>query len=99
MSEVALDDQEPVLRVETIWEGTYATLAHIALRGTNQRAINHGSTMIYGVLSGIGTMIVDGVRHSLQAGVLIEVPQDTPYQDFGNVDMLAISIPPFAIDT
>ena len=97
MSKNLSDKQEPVLRVETIWADPDASLAYIALRGANQYVINHGSTTIYEVLSGNGTMVVDGVAHVLREGASIEAPKGVPYQDFGHVDMLATSTPPFDI--
>jgi mannose-6-phosphate isomerase-like protein (cupin superfamily) len=95
---MALELDAPVLRVQTLQEDELSTRALIKLRGRNRTTINHGSTTTYHVLSGEGTMTVDDVMHELKPGVTIEVPPHVPYFDEGNVDMVAVSVPPFNMD-
>lgn len=92
-------DEDPVLKVEPLYEDSERTIVRIALRGLNRRTINHRSTTTYEVISGTGTMDVDGVVHELSEGAVITVPAGTPYHDEGQIDMRATSIPPFDINT
>lgn len=86
---------EPVLKVETLRVDDEVSVARIALRGLNKKTINHRSTTLYHVISGQGIMNVDGEIYVLTEGVIIEVPSETPYFDEGNVDMEAVSVPPY----
>lgn len=88
----------PVLRAETLYEDPKLSFASIKLRGRNATTINHVSTTAYSVVRGEGTMTVGGVVHELKPSVTVKVPQGTPYFDEGNVDMKAVSYPPFNID-
>lgn len=85
------------MSVETIHVDDEHSHVYIALRGLNNRTINHRSTTLYHVLRGKGTMEVDNEIHQLERGAIIEVAKGTPYQDEGTVDMEAISVPPFDI--
>lgn len=98
MSEYLSETNDPALTVETLRVDDEMSVARISLRGLNRKTINHGSTTLYHVLSGEGTMDVDGVVHELYEGVIVEVPPRTPYFDEGIVHMEAVSIPPFNID-
>lgn len=88
-------DVVPVLRATPLHIDSALSHVAIALRGLNHTVINRVSTTTYHVKRGEGTMIVDGVEHALRPGVIIEIPPNTPYRDEGNVDMEAVSIPPF----
>jgi GNAT superfamily N-acetyltransferase len=93
-----LDFGPPALRVETLRKDSQLSFAFIKLRGRNPKTINHKSTTLYSVVRGEGMMNVDGEVHELRPGVIVEVPPNTPYFDEGNVDMKAVSYPPFSAD-
>ena len=98
MPESSNESSEPVLKVETLRVDDEVSVARISLRGLNRRTVNHRSTTLYHVLDGAGIMNVNGVVHVLKQGVIVEVPPHTPYFDAGNVDMEAVSIPPFNLE-
>lgn len=93
-----LDFGPPVLRVDILYEDSQQSFANIKLRGRNATIINHRSTMLYSVIRGEGAMNVDGEVQELKPGVVVKVPPNTPYYDEGNVDMRALSYPPFNVD-
>lgn len=86
-----------VLTVTPISADSEKSVVKISLCGRNQRVINHLSTTTYEVTSGHGTMEVDGAIYELKPGVKVTVPVGVPYQDYGNVEMIATSTPPFDI--
>ena len=92
------ESSEPVLKIEVLRVDDEVSVARISLRGLNRRTVNHRSTTLYHVLGGEGIMNVDGVVHELKEGAIVEVPPHTPYFDEGNVDMEAVSIPPFNLE-
>lgn len=95
MPESSNELRETILKVETIRRDDEVSVASISLRGLNRLTINHRSTILYHVLAGEGTMNVNGDVYELKKGAIVEVPPGTPYFDKGNVDMEAVSIPPF----
>lgn len=90
-----LELREPVLKVTSLHEDHEHTIARIVLRGLNRPVINHLSSTTYEVLCGEGTMEIDFAVHELRPGVEITVPAGTPYQDEGELLMLATTKPPF----
>ena len=86
-----------VLTVTPISADSEKSVVKISLCGRNQRVINHLSTTTYEVTSGYGTMEVGGASYKLKPGVKVTVPVGVPYQDYGNVEMIATSTPPFDI--
>ena len=87
-----------VLTVTPISADCEKSVVKIILCGRNQRVINFLSTTTYEVNKGMGTMEVDGAIYELKPGVTVTVPVGVPYQDCGNVEMIATSTPPFDIN-
>jgi mannose-6-phosphate isomerase-like protein (cupin superfamily) len=88
-----------VLTVTPISADSDKSVVRIKLSGENQRVINHLSETTYEVISGQGTMEVNGVIYDLKPGVKVTVPVGVPYQDSGYVEMIATSTPPFDINS
>lgn len=86
---------QEVLTVDTVYTDTERSIAFVTINGTNQRTLNHQSTVTYEVLDGSGIIEVDGVVHPLQEGTIITVPRETSYYDEGKLVMVATAIPPF----
>jgi mannose-6-phosphate isomerase-like protein (cupin superfamily) len=86
-----------VLTVTPISADSEKSVVRINLCGTNQRVINHLSETTYEVISGKGTMEVNGEVINLEPGVKVTVPAEVPYTDWGTVEMIATSTPPFDI--
>lgn len=88
--------EELVLKTETIRIDVEMSLAKISLSGVNRPIINHRSTMLYHILSGEGMMSFNGGVRRLEPGVIVEIPPNTPYLDWGHgLEMESVSIPPF----
>jgi len=88
-------DFVPVLGIETTWSNGESSLAMISLRGVTHTMVNSRSMTLYHVMRGEGAMVTNGVVEYLKPRVIAEVPAGTPYYFEGNVDMKAISTPPF----
>lgn len=74
-----------------------SSLAQIVLLGLNRPVINHESDTTYEVVCGNGTMEVDFDVITLKPGTSVSVPAGTPYQNEGDIKMLAKSVPPFNV--
>ncbi len=87
------------LTVENLIQNTDASLARVALFGTNNIIVNHQSDMLYSVESGGGVMLVGDKLHYLSAGSSVDIPAGTPYQDQSEgadpLVMLAFATPAF----
>lgn len=88
-----------ILSVECLFEDGNMSVSRVALSGINKLVVNHKSTTVYTVLEGEGVMYIDGAEHQLYAGQTVVVPKDVPYFDQGEVEMIAVSVPPFDTDS
>jgi len=55
--------------------------------------ISRRTTRIFYVLSGSGCFIIDGLRHDVTAGVVVEIPPKVEYSYTGRMQLLLFSTP------
>lgn len=91
-------DNEPMFDVETWYEDDDRTIAFVVLQGLGNKVRNTASTTKYEVISGAGIFQVGNTVHPVIAGDTVTVGVGVPYQDCGNLVMLATSEPPFNPD-
>jgi mannose-6-phosphate isomerase-like protein (cupin superfamily) len=84
-----------VLEARTIYQDCEVSVARISLNGLNARTINRRSTTTYHIMKGDGVLEMFGQFREIHAGDTVTIPTGSPYQDEGELEMLAISIPPF----
>lgn len=88
-------DTEAPLKVQTLYEDSYGSVAAIALNGANVTTINHGSDTRYAVTSGGAMFWLHDEPELVFEGESIFVPRGMPYSDAGEATMVAVSMPPF----
>ena len=71
------------------------SVARIGVSGENRRLRNTKSDSAYYVISGTGAFVLDGREIPVAAGDLVFIPRGQVYQDRGELDLLAVSSPPF----
>ena len=81
--------------VETWFEDDSKTVALVVLQGLNSLVRNNHSLMTYQIISGAGTFKVGSIDFLVGAGDVVSIPKGMPYQDEGDLMMIATAEPRF----
>lgn len=88
----------PFFDVETWYDSPVESITFVCLDGVRPGGVvkNIKSDTSYDVVSGEAIFSINGVKHLVEAGQMVNVPRNTLYQSLGNLAvMLATSRPRF----
>lgn len=77
--------------------GPSISMTWVDIDGRHRRLVTKTSDRVYYVLSGSGTFRVDDrVHEHVEAGHVVTIPRDTPYELEGDMTYLVINSPAYA---
>jgi mannose-6-phosphate isomerase-like protein (cupin superfamily) len=74
------------------------SVAKVKIIGEQEFGIDQESDLAYYVLEGEGEFNIEEDKFYVKKGDLIFIPKNTKYKDFGDLTLLAISVPKFNRD-